>query len=336
MGEHVAGTPDRVLLVLSRSWRAPRAETAFVTRSVAGALSRHGPVAVMVPADDGAGRVADGLFDLQVVGGGGRWPETADPGTRPALVLVDAGDEGAVALARRSWPGVAVVTADGGARATGGPGAVDAVWAVGAAGDGPATAHGAEEIGLHVAVNPLAAGHPHNGIGFVDYLLVLTDREGTRREPPTEAVSWLAAAFPRQHLVAVEGGAATVWRCRALRGVIGVDTRTDLWRLMAHARVTVDLRPGELVARECVESLRLATPVVVPAGTAAARLAARTGGGRWYRDVSELLGCVASMGDPGRRDAHAAAGRAAADALYGDAASFVARVGHALTAVVAA
>ena len=94
----------------------------------------------------------------------------------------------------------------------------------------------------------------------------------------------------------VENAVASVWRARSLRGQITVDTRTDLWRLLAHARLTVDLAPGPLVARECVESLLYGVPVVVPAGTAGARLAA-LGGGLWFGDEAELIGCVEALDD---------------------------------------
>jgi hypothetical protein len=191
------------------------------------------------------------------------------------------------------------------------------------------------DIGLHVPVNPLAAERPHNALGFTDYLLVLTDRGGGARraeDDVTGAGRWLAAAFPRHHLVVVESGAATVWRCRALRGVITVDSRTDLWRLMAHALAVIDLRPGPLVARECVEALRYGTPVIVPEGTAAARLAA-AGGGLSFDDMDGLFGCVDQVDDASRRDTLSTEGRVQADARYGDADGFVARVGAALASV---
>jgi hypothetical protein len=191
------------------------------------------------------------------------------------------------------------------------------------------------DIGLHVAVNPLAAERPHNALGFTDYLLLLTDRGGNvprADDDVTVGARWLAAAFPRHHLVVLESGTATVWRCRALRGVVTVDSRTDLWRLMAHSRAVVDLRPGPLVARECVEALRFGTPVIVPSGGAAARLAA-AGGGLSFEDMDGLLGCVDVVDDAARRAGLCASGREQADARYGDADAFVARVGAAMAAV---
>jgi hypothetical protein len=70
-----------------------------------------------------------------------------------------------------------------------------------------------------------------------------------------------------------------------------VHSRTDLWRLVAHARVMVDLRPGPIIGRECVEALRFGTPIVVPARSVAAEHA-QSGGGRTYDDVGGLLEAV--------------------------------------------
>ncbi len=89
---------------------------------------------------------------------------------------------------------------------------------------------------------------------------------------------------------------ASAWHYRSLRGSIRVDTRTDLWRLMAHARATIDLAPGKLLARECVESLRFGTPIVVPKGTVGA-LHAEAGGGLWFGDEAELIGCVDALSE---------------------------------------
>ncbi len=155
--------------------------------------------------------------------------------------------------------------------------------------------------------------------------------------PPSAAVAWLAAGLARTDLVVVAQGTAAAYRGRALRGTIAVDTRTDLQRLMAHAAVTVDLAPGPLVARECVESLRLGTPVVVPAGSAAAPLAAQ-GGGLVFDGPATLLATVRTLSDPGAASAAVAGegGRRFADSLYGDPHRFVARVGEAVAALRAA
>ena len=339
--------PDPVarprLAVLSSSWARKSTESAFVMRSIAGALSRHADVDVLVPGERGPA-LPDGLFDVLPLGidGPGHWPEPAPaewPGLAPAAVLIEGNDRGAVALARLGAPGAAVLAVAFGG---GVPPEAVAVLTVGApSGDtggapagpgalprpGPALLH---DVGLHVPVNPLAAERRHIGLGITGYVLVLSDRPG-RPEPrdPAPAVAWLTARFPADPVVVVEGATASVWTGRALRGTITVDTRTDLWRLLAHARTTVDLAPGPLVARECVESLRYGTPIVVPARTPAADLAAE-GGGLWYADTAEMLDCVASVADPAIQASLGTAGRERADSRYGDADRFVALVGEAL------
>ncbi len=74
-------------VVLGCHWLDRRSELAFVTRSIAGAASRCGEVAVLVPGVPGR-READGAFDLQAIGQSGalRWP--AD-GPTETIVIVD-------------------------------------------------------------------------------------------------------------------------------------------------------------------------------------------------------------------------------------------------------
>ncbi len=303
--------PGHQVAVLSRSWSDPGDEEAFIARQLAGALSRRSQVWVAVPGLPGTA-AADGAFDAVGIGSSnGGWP-SADtavwPGNLdPRAVVIDQGDGAARAVVERHAPGAAVLDA----------------------------ADVATRTGVHVAVNPLAAVRRHNALGFTSYVLVLSDRVGPQ-DPggrPTPAAAWLTARFARRHVVVVENATASVWLARSLRGVVGVDTRTDLWRLVAHAGVVVDLAPGPVVARECVEALRFGTPIVVPAGTAAADLAA-AGGGLWFTDVAELLGCVAACGDPAVGDALGAQGRRVADERYGDAQRVVAQVGAVLSEVV--
>jgi hypothetical protein len=187
-----------------------------------------------------------------------------------------------------------------------------------------------EGLGLHVPINPLAAGHRHMGLGFTGYILVLTNRSASPPvEPPTPAVAWLTSRFYDQHVVVVEGGTAAAWKGRALRGVVPVDTRTDLWRLLAHAQLTVDLEPGEVIARECVESLRFGTPIVVPAGSTAT-VHTRAGGGVAFADVRGMFDGVETLMDQSIRQSFSREGSRYADAFYGDPSAFVRRLSNAL------
>jgi len=334
------GAPG-VLCIMGRRWDRRSSETAFVLRALAGAASRQRPVRVLCPGAPGPAR-PDGAFDVRPVGAGldpGTWPSPGQAswpaGPGPSIVLVEPGDRAALAVARTAAPDAVVLEL---VASIGGPDAeateADAGLAVTSWAARAAHARGLDpaavfEVGLHVPVNGLAAEHRHNGIGVEDYLLVLSDRAGAETTP---VAAWLAARFPRETVVVVQDAVASVFLGRALRGRIAVDTRTDLWRFMAHARVTVDLRPGRLVARECVESLRFATPVVVPVGTVGAEHA-EAGGGRTYRSLVELFDQLADLADPRRRADLARSGRAVADERYGDAGAFTARVAAALSRV---
>jgi hypothetical protein len=102
----------------------------------------------------------------------------------------------------------------------------------------------------------------------------------------------------------------------------------DLWILMAQATGLVDLLPGGVFARECIESLRYGVPVAVPAGSAADGIAER--GGLRFSSTAELLSCADALFDPAVREALGSAGRAAADHWYGDPEGLVRRLEVAL------
>jgi hypothetical protein len=301
----------------------PESELSFVTRAMAGAVSRFHQVRVLVPAREGS-PTFDGAFDpigvgISAVGG---WPtphHAAWPTGLPGhtSVVVDEADETVGALLERFEPGREV-------RAITSSGALPAAVSLRFLGQGGDDAGGS--IGMHVPVNPLAATHRHNGLGFTGYLLVLSDRVGASAiEPPTPMVAWLTARFPTSEIVVVEDASAAVWRGRALRGVVSVDTRTDLWRLLAHARMTVDLAPGTIISRECIESLRFGTPIVVPLHSPAARHA-EAGGGMTYGGYGDMLNCVELLSDDALRSSMSRDGQRYADARFGDSAGFVANV----------
>ena len=317
--------------MLSSSWWKRDTELSFVARAVAGAASRSVEITVVAPMAPGATE-ADGAFDVVGIGGSATsgWPEPAvarwtrrpnpestwivdEPGADASALFQAFGDGAAFSIAPVSPETAGALRS---LPLTPGP-------ASGAAGT-------AAMLGVHVPVNPLAGSQRHMGLGFTGYILVLTDRPRTPPvEPPAEAVAWLTSRFHEQYLVIIEGGRAAVWKGRALRGVIGVDTRTDLWRLLAHARMTIDLAPGCIIARECIESLRLGTPIVVPEGTIGAAHA-RAGGGLAYADILDLLDHVTSVCDDSVRRDLAEKGRRYADTWYGQPSAFVEKLARSL------
>jgi hypothetical protein len=305
-------------LFLSRSWLGAPSELSFVVRALAGAASRSAPVSILVPAGEGFSQ-ADGAFDLVGMGHDGRWPEagqapwSSNPASSPIVV-----DEWTTDLAGLLEAGTGPVRAVLPSETAGGIRTL------------ALTPDGDDFVGLHVPVNQLASQHRHNGFGFTDYLLVLSDRTGDPEpDPPTDAVAWLTAAFHTTHVVVVENATASAWLGRVRRGTVAIDTRMDLWRLLAHARVTIDVAPGAIVARGCIESMRFGTPILVPDSSAAARHA-RAGGGQCFRDVAELLEQVDTVSDLTTRMDLSAQAKRYADASYGDPERFVNALGAAL------
>jgi len=306
------------IVVMSSSW-CDESELSFVTRSVAGAASRSGAVSIFTPSPAGERR-ADGAFDLVGIGAAqnatwpdvvtAHWPHEADA---DAVWIVDEPSESALALLH-GCPGRAAHSIA--------PVGLDTDPSVSQLRLIPRPDRSG--AGLHVPINPLARTGRHTGLGFTGYLLVLTDRPSRPPvTPPTSKAAWLTARFPEQYVVVVEGAEAVVWKGRALRGAVPIDTRTDLWRLVAHAAMTVDLDPGAIVARECIESLRFGTPIVVPAHSVAARHA-QAGGGLTFRNVEDMFEAVERLMSPQERECFSRDGAVYADSAFGDPDGFVA------------
>ena len=297
-------------IVLACRWLDRRSELAFVARSIAGAASRCGPVAVLVPENPGRPE-ADGAFDLQGMGPleTPRWPEILPTDT---TVIVDDLAPAIAALLGRIKPATTLYLSP-----THGP-------PVGPWRELPLVGDD-EAVDVHVPVNRLAERHRHHGFGFTDYQLVLGDRAGNHAEPPP-AAAWLSSAFTDADVVVVENATASAWKGRALRGKVSVDTRMDLWRLLAHANTCIDLAPGAHIARECIEAMRFGTPIIVPDDSGPAARHARATGGATFRDESELLEAAATFRTEGHRAEAAASARHYADTHYGDPAALVRRL----------
>ena len=118
-------------------------------------------------------------------------------------------------------------------------------------------------------------------------------------------------------------------------------TRVNLWRLMAHALVTIDARPPGPVGQEAIESMLLGTPVLVAEPSAAMEHASAADGGLWYRDSGELFDAARTLMVRPVRERLAAQARAYADEHHGQMGPFVERVaslvlGHAPAEVASA
>jgi len=150
----------------------------------------------------------------------------------------------------------------------------------------------ASNTGLLVPVNPDVRAEPHSELAERDYVLVLCPSEADDLTLPAELARLLALRFPERIVAMVHDDALVVWRRCAAERLDPVTRDIDLWRLMASARCTVDLRPDRLLGLRCIESMLLSTPVVVPQGGRAHQHAASSNGGLWYADAAELIGCV--------------------------------------------
>jgi hypothetical protein len=313
---------ERGSVVVSRHWHDRRSELGYATRLIAGAASRCGPVSVLVP---GASATAepDGAFDLVGLGEAGalRWPDQISGDQ--TVVVDDLTPEIAALLSRVEPRAVLHLTASSGQYLP----SWQRLHLVDAA-DGSTQ----PSVGVYIPVNRLAELHRHHGLGFTGYQLVLSDRVGCGDgDGPPPAVGWLSSAFHDADVLVVEDAVASAWRGRALRGRVTVDTRMDLWRLVAHANVCIDLGPGRYVARECVEALRFGTPIIVPEHSGPAVLHARAAGGSTFGDPGELVAAAAELRDERTRSAASDAGRLYADQHFGDAEAMVARVRALLT-----
>jgi hypothetical protein len=303
---------DPGTVVIARHWSRRQSELAFVARSIAGAASRLGPVSVLVPSPLGT-REPDGAFDLLGMDDRGAYGWPAGVPTGATIVVDDPTPEIGTLVSRADPRACFTLSPTQGA---------DPVWPpipLVPGGDRPF-------VGSHVPVHPMAATQRHGGFGFTGYLLVLSDRADRSEDPPA-AAAWLTAAFPDLHVVVVEGAAASAWKGRSLRGSTHVDTRMDLWRLAAHARVCIDLAPGRHLARECVEALRFGTPIMVPSNAGAGAVHAVASGGSTFGDAGDLVREAAAFLDDTSRVRASDLATRYADSHYGDPGTLVVRLG---------
>ncbi|MHB8245076.1 MAG: glycosyltransferase [Acidimicrobiales bacterium] len=95
--------------------------------------------------------------------------------------------------------------------------------------------------------------------------------------------------------------------------------RMNLWRLMAGAVATIDVRPGGPIGREAIESMMFRTPVVVRAGTVAAEHAKEANGGLWYAAPGEMVDAARHLVEnTGNRDRLAKSAREWAENEHAD------------------
>jgi hypothetical protein len=181
-------------------------------------------------------------------------------------------------------------------------------------------------VGAPMAANPNVLTEPDALLGASDYILVVTEVGMKDDHQDAELSRLVQMRFADNPVGICYNDAFCAWDRGRLTKGWPIERSSDLARLMAWARVTVDLRPGRLFARRCIESLLYGTPIVVPHDSRARQHAERGRGGLWFADPAELTWCVEGLLAPAARDALGAQGRAYAEAEYGSTDRFIHRV----------
>jgi hypothetical protein len=191
----------------------------------------------------------------------------------------------------------------------------------------PGRAPDVAPIELTFSSNIHARSGPLAGLGrFGRYVLLVRNwPSGTPRpaRPVTREV--LREVLGRITVVEVDG---VRWWASNKKDALPLQVnynRVNFSRLVAHASLTVDVRPQGPVGLLAIESMLYGVPALVPDATAAKAHVAAANGGLWYRDVGELF-------DGARAIVHTQLGVVLADqaeryalAKHGDIDAFVAR-----------
>ncbi|MGO8872475.1 MAG: glycosyltransferase [Acidimicrobiales bacterium] len=181
-------------------------------------------------------------------------------------------------------------------------------------------------IGAPMAANPSALSEPNTWVGDSDYVFVVSSAAFRDDGEEAELTRLLRLRFPDNPIGIAHTDCFCAWHHGRLNQGWAIERSSDMARLMAWARVTVDLRSGRLFARRCVESLLYGTPIIVPHDTRAREHAERGRGGLWFEDAAQLTWCVEALLDPSTREALSAQGRSYAEDEYGSTDRFIARV----------
>ncbi|MHB1987708.1 MAG: glycosyltransferase [Acidimicrobiales bacterium] len=163
---------------------------------------------------------------------------------------------------------------------------------------------------------------------FGRYLLVVSgwpdDDPDASTAPPHD---YLRSALGDISIAEVRSGRWLVTSGGRRYDVPWAASRMNLWRLMARAVVTLDVRVPGPIGREAVESMLFGTPVVVPAGSVAAEHAKVSNGGLWYGSPGEMLDAVSYFVDhPADRARLARAGQQWAEREHGNTTAMISDV----------
>lgn len=195
------------------------------------------------------------------------------------------------------------------------------------------------DIGTHLPANPYAVREPPAMVEAGNYVAVVDavtavgdsalahDRTGRRYGPTVALGAWLQSAVQPMAVAAVDGADVITWRRGHGQQHTVVTSRSDLWRMVAFARMVVVVDPDPVLARSTLEVLLHGTPAVVPAGTLAAGHVAESAGGLVVDGDAELLAAVrALVDDSGAAATLGRAGQQWALPRFGDLDAYTRRV----------
>ncbi|MHB1712279.1 MAG: glycosyltransferase [Acidimicrobiales bacterium] len=181
-------------------------------------------------------------------------------------------------------------------------------------------------VGAPMAADPSVLNEPNTWVGETEYIFVTTGTAGTDHGEASSLAHLLRLRFPGIPVGVSATDRFCVWHQGRLSEGWPIERSSDTSRLMAWARVVVDLKPGPLFARRCVESLLYGTPIIVP-GSSRAREHGELGrGGLWFDTPGELTWCVESMLAPEVRSVFSAQGKEYAEDMFGSTEGFVERI----------
>jgi hypothetical protein len=167
---------------------------------------------------------------------------------------------------------------------------------------------------------------PVVGAGTRTGVVVFTGCPADAHDRPAVLARLVALALPHLRVMVVATDTLVTWSAgRQSRAPAPADRRQEV-SLVVGAAAMVDLQPGPLLARRCVDALRCGTAAVAPEGTRGAELVREASGGLWFSAPGDLVPCIQALMDPEVHGRLGAQGRQYAEAEFGSTAAFDDRV----------
>ncbi len=181
-------------------------------------------------------------------------------------------------------------------------------------------------IGAPMVANSSARSEPNTWVGDSDYLFVLTDTSSEDTSMQTELARLLTLRFCDRPVGIAHTDGFFAWHEGRVNDGWAIERSSDRARLMAWARVTIDLRHASLFGRDVIESLLFGTPVVVPCDSQARQHAHLGGGGLWFEGPADLTWAAEALLDPALSEQLSRQGKAYAEEQFGSTDRFIDRV----------